>query len=168
MAEPELLVDLRHQPVDLVEAVVGHLGVEGAGDVQGLEVVAPVERGVVIGPLPRHRHCQLIGAGALARPVVARGNVLHEIDGIAVTGMTDLGECHRVPRCYRHAMAARGASCSPGSRTSCSAAIAFRSRKPSRPCVARRWTYCPRPKWPRGGIALRTAKPGEDPRTACA
>ena len=41
MAEPKLLVDLRHQPVDFRQPRLGHPEIEGAGQMQRLQVFPP-------------------------------------------------------------------------------------------------------------------------------
>jgi hypothetical protein len=52
MAEPELLVDQRHQAVDLAQPEIAHPEIEGASEMQRLQVVTPGKRNIVIAPRP--------------------------------------------------------------------------------------------------------------------
>src|SRR3990170_6873369 len=50
MAEPELLVDQRHQPVDLGEPPLRHPEIEGASQMQRLQIVPPAQRDMIVAP----------------------------------------------------------------------------------------------------------------------
>jgi hypothetical protein len=78
MAEPELLVDRSHQTLYLAAAVLGNLHVEGAGEMQRLDLVHPRERDLIVGPLPFRDDGDLILAGSLERPVVVGSDGLHD------------------------------------------------------------------------------------------
>ena len=49
---------------------------------QALQIFHPVERNVVIGPVPAHRDRNLVGVLALERPVVDRSDVLDDVHGM--------------------------------------------------------------------------------------
>jgi len=61
----------------------GHLEVERTGQVQRLDIVHPSERHVVVGPASFDRDRDLVGSGAVERPVVHRGESLDDVDRIA-------------------------------------------------------------------------------------
>jgi hypothetical protein len=92
MADPQLLVDERNQLLDLIAAAIGHLEVEGAGDVQAFEVFHPVERDVVVAPAAAHGNRDLVVVFALERPVVDGGDGLDDVDRMNGAIRLDLEE----------------------------------------------------------------------------
>ena len=82
MADPQLLVDQRDQRLHLGAAALRHLEVEGAGQMQRLDVVHPGEGDLVVGPLAGDQDGDLVVAGALERPVVARRQALDHVERI--------------------------------------------------------------------------------------
>ena len=60
MADPELLVDQRDEPQNLLAAALGHLEIERAGDMQRLHVLDPGERHVIFCPAPAHGDRHLV------------------------------------------------------------------------------------------------------------
>jgi hypothetical protein len=84
MAEQHLLVDDREQPHHLQRAVVGHLEVESAGQMQRLEILHPGEGDVIVAPGTRDRDGDLVLAGALERPVMRLRHMLDDVDGMQV------------------------------------------------------------------------------------
>ena len=77
-----LLVDQRDQLLHLVAAALRHLEVEGAGEMQRLDVVHPGERNLVVAPPAADQHGDLVVAGALERPVVDRGDAFDHVERI--------------------------------------------------------------------------------------
>src|SRR6185503_574678 len=63
-------------------AALGHLEVEGAGQMQRLDVAHPCVGQLVVGPAPGHQNGDLVVAGALERPVVAGRQPLDHVEGI--------------------------------------------------------------------------------------
>ena len=97
MAEPELLVDLRHQLVDFRQPRVGDLEIECAGEVQGFEIIAPIERDMIVCPAASDHQRQLVGGRAVSCPIMAGRDPFDQIDGVgAIVG--DIGNGHSGPR----------------------------------------------------------------------
>src|SRR6187549_223647 len=97
MAEPELLVDQRHKLVDIPEPQLAHLEIEGAGEVQRLEILPPSQGDMVLAPGPRHGERELVLRRALERPVMDRGDLLHNINGIGKMVVDSLCRSHACP-----------------------------------------------------------------------
>ncbi len=97
VAEPELLVDLGDELVDLGEARIRHLHLEGAGDVQRLQVVAPVEGHMIIRPLAGDLHGQLVIGGAIRGPIMSVCKLIDEIDRITRLKALDFTDGHSDP-----------------------------------------------------------------------
>src|SRR5919108_1158685 len=64
---------------------------------QGLQIVAPIERDVVIGPASGHNECQLVIAGPLISPIVALRDLLDEVDGVGHAIVARFIQCHSDP-----------------------------------------------------------------------
>ena len=79
-----LLVDQRDELLHFGAAALRHLELEGAGEMQRLDVVHPGEGDLVVGPLAAHQDGDLVVAGALERPVVGRGDPLDHVERIVV------------------------------------------------------------------------------------
>ncbi len=82
MAEPELLVDEREEPIDLVQPELGDLEVEGASKMQRLQIVPPGQRDMIIAPRAANRERELVG--------VLRSNVQSWMVAICSTMSTGL------------------------------------------------------------------------------
>jgi hypothetical protein len=54
--------------------------VEGGGEMQRLQILAPREREVMIAPAPRHREIELVTPGPFERPAVLLHRPLEHID----------------------------------------------------------------------------------------
>src|SRR5579871_6339560 len=91
MADPELLVDRGDQPLHLVLAGGRNLHVEGAGQVQRLDLRHPGEGELIVGPFAFGDDGDLVLTGAFERPVVIGGNVLHHRKRVAL-GINDAFE----------------------------------------------------------------------------
>ena len=70
MADPHLFVHMRDQLLHLGAAALGDLDVEGAGEMQRLELAHPGERHLIVVPLALDQDVDLVVAGPLERPVV--------------------------------------------------------------------------------------------------
>src|SRR5262249_60263563 len=54
MTEPQLLIDENEQPVDLRHPVPRNLEVESTGHMQAFQIIAPIERYMIVVPITRH------------------------------------------------------------------------------------------------------------------
>src|SRR5262245_66178884 len=97
MAEPELLVDQRHKLIDIPEPQLAHLEVEGAGEMQRLEILPPGQGDMILAPGSQHGERKLVGRRALERPVMDRGDLLHNINGICEMVVDSLCPSHAWP-----------------------------------------------------------------------
>src|SRR5690606_15478984 len=88
------LVDQRDELLDFGAPRLGHLEIEGTGNVQRLEVLHPVERHVVVAPGSAHRDRNLVIVLALEAPVVDGGNVLDDVHRVGGAFELDLQQCH--------------------------------------------------------------------------
>ena len=82
MADPHLLVDQGDEVQHLVAPPVGHLQVEGAGDVQGLDIGDPGEGDVVFGPASGHGDRHLVVVGPVEGPFVERSEAFQHIERV--------------------------------------------------------------------------------------
>jgi len=82
VADPEPLVDHRDQRLHVAAAALGNLEVEGAGEVQRLDVVHPGVRELIIGPATGHENRDLVVARAFERPVVDRRDSLDHVQRV--------------------------------------------------------------------------------------
>jgi hypothetical protein len=71
-----LLVDGGDQPLHLASARGRNLHVEGAGQVQRLDLTHPGKGELVIGPFALGDDGNLVFAGTLERPIIIGGNIL--------------------------------------------------------------------------------------------
>src|ERR671919_521420 len=79
MAKPELLVDQRHQLIDFREPPLRDLEIESASEMQRLQIVAPVQRDVIVAPGARDGQREFVRGGALEAPGMNGGDVLDHI-----------------------------------------------------------------------------------------
>src|SRR5215475_9729593 len=91
MAEPELLVDASDQPLHLGALGWRNLHVEGAGQMQRLDLRHPGEGELIVGPLALGDDGNLVVARAFERPVVVGGDVLNHRKRVAL-GINDAFE----------------------------------------------------------------------------
>ena len=70
------------QRLHFAAAAFGNLEVEGAGQMQRLDVAHPGVGDLVVGPLAGDQNGDLVVAGALERPVVHRRQAFHHVEGI--------------------------------------------------------------------------------------
>jgi hypothetical protein len=82
MADPQPLVDQRDQCRHFGAAALGNLEVEGAGQMQRLDVAHPGVGDLVVGPLAGDQDGDLVVAGAFERPVVHRRQMLHHVERV--------------------------------------------------------------------------------------
>src|SRR5262249_6188453 len=99
MPKPELLVDKRHQPVDLVKLEFCHLAIESASKVQRLKIVPPGQRDVVVAPGTRDRQRQLVGSTSFERPVVYGSDMLDHVHRVGELVVVSLCRCHACCLC---------------------------------------------------------------------
>src|SRR5690606_22761713 len=97
MAEPKLLVDLRNELVNFWQTVVRHLEIEGASQMQHLEIVPPIEREVIVRPAPRHDQRNFVIGSAITRPAVGMCYLFDDIDWIAHALIACFRRCHSQP-----------------------------------------------------------------------
>src|ERR1043166_4267219 len=97
MADPELLVDQPDQRHHLGPARLGNLEVEGAGEMQRLDVVHPGEGDLIVGPAALHRDRDLVVAVAVERPVMQRRKALDHVDRIVLAFRVMLDQRHARP-----------------------------------------------------------------------
>src|ERR1700742_4983065 len=83
MPDPQLLVDPGDQPLHLGPARLRNLHVEGAGQMQRLDLAHPGEGELIVGPFALGDDGDLVVAGTLERPVGMRGNVLDRRERVA-------------------------------------------------------------------------------------
>src|SRR5262249_61337754 len=96
MPDPHLLVDETDQPLHIGQTRLRHLHVEGASQVQRLDLVHPGERHLVIGPAAGNDETDLVLAGPFERPVVAGSHMLDDIERTATIIMRGFDEGHAV------------------------------------------------------------------------
>ncbi len=82
MADPEPLVDQRDQRLHFGAAALGNLEVEGAGQMQRLDVDHPGIGQLIFGPAAGHQNGDLVVAGAFERPVIAGRQALDHVERI--------------------------------------------------------------------------------------
>src|ERR1700744_1421770 len=83
MSDPELLVDAGDQLLHFAAACRWNLHVEGASQMQRLDLCHPGEGELIVGPLALGDDGDLVVAGTLERPVVMRGNILDRRERVA-------------------------------------------------------------------------------------
>src|SRR5580698_9300534 len=94
MSDPQLLV---HEPNELRHAGqprLRYLHVEGAGQVQRLDVTHPGEGNLVVGPAPGDDEPDLVFAGAFERPIVPGHHALDHVERMVVRISRNLDEGH--------------------------------------------------------------------------
>jgi hypothetical protein len=82
----------------LVAAALRHLEVEGAGEMQRLDVVEPGEGNLVVAPAAADQHGDLVVAGALERPIVECGDAFDDIERVRPWMLCELRLRHAVPK----------------------------------------------------------------------
>jgi hypothetical protein len=82
MAEPELLVDEADELQHLGPAPLGHLQVEGAGDMDRLDLGEPGDRDVIIRPAAGDGDGEFVVAVAVEGPVVESGKAFDRSRGL--------------------------------------------------------------------------------------
>src|SRR5690606_17803775 len=86
VAEEHLLIDEGDKAHDLKLAASWHLQIESAGDVQGLEILHPGKRNLIVGPGAGNRDRDLVVAVPLEAPVVGAGNMLDNVHRVGISG----------------------------------------------------------------------------------
>src|SRR5262249_45014877 len=94
MPDPHLLVDERDELLHLAAAALRHFELEGAGEMQRLDVEHPGIGDLVVAPFSRHQDGDLVLARALERPAVGGGHPLHDLERIAVGLFDKVDEGH--------------------------------------------------------------------------
>ena len=94
VSEPKLLINLGDQPVHLRQAVFRHLEIECAGQMQGFEIFAPIERDVIIRPGAGDHQCQFVVARAVRCPIVGGCQLFEKINRIYDALIVAFGRCH--------------------------------------------------------------------------
>lgn len=84
MPRPELFVDEREKMTHDRPLFRGNAQVECTGDVEPGEIVAPVQRELVVPPLTRYADVQLIFMASLEKPVANGSDLFEKIERIAV------------------------------------------------------------------------------------
>src|SRR6185312_10475172 len=87
VTDPELGVHV-HQKIGDVAApdTVGDAHVEGAGEMQRLQIVAPGKTEMMIAPAACHREIELVAARTLERPTIGFDGLLEHVDGMRRVG----------------------------------------------------------------------------------
>src|SRR5215510_3736368 len=94
VSDPHLFVDQRDQLLHLAAAALRHLELEGAGEMQRLDVEHPGVGDLVVGPFAGHQNGDLVLARALERPAVGRGHPLDHFEGIGQNRLDCVDEGH--------------------------------------------------------------------------
>src|SRR5262249_53678655 len=94
MSDPHLLVDQRDQLLHLAAATVRHFELEGAGEMQRLDIVHPGVGDLIIGPLPGGQDGDLVLARALERPSVGGRDSLDDFERVALGLFGKVDEGH--------------------------------------------------------------------------
>ena len=87
MADPELLVYLGDELNHLAAAKRRNLEIEGAGEMQRLDVVHPRERELVFGPVAAHHQGDFIVARAIERPIATGGQALDNVERVVCASL---------------------------------------------------------------------------------
>src|ERR1700730_3921803 len=130
MSDPQLLVDEGHKLLHFGKAQFRYAHVEGAGEMQRLDLAHPGEGDLIIRPAAGDDDRDLVLAGALERPAVAGRHVLDDVERTIVGVACDLDNGHAAStapvkwKCARHGTLPRT---QPGR-----AAICRRSNRPPR------------------------------------
>src|SRR6266851_4385328 len=82
MPDPQLLIDHRNELLHLAAAALRDLELEGAGEMQRLDVEHPGVGDLIVGPFAGHQDGDLVVAGALERPAIARCHPLDHVERI--------------------------------------------------------------------------------------
>src|SRR5262249_3607902 len=94
MPDPHLLVDERDELLHLAAAALRHFELEGAGEMQRLDVEHPGIGNLIVAPFSRHQDGDLVLACALERPAVGRGHPLHDLERVAMGLFDKVDEGH--------------------------------------------------------------------------
>src|SRR5215475_1700568 len=94
MPDPHLLVDQRDQQLHLAVQALRHLELEGAGEMQRLDVEHPGVGDLVVRPLAGHQDGDFVLARALERPAVGAGHPLDDVEGVHVRLFGKFDEGH--------------------------------------------------------------------------
>ena len=83
MADPQPRIHIHQQVGDvLARGAFGDAHVEGGGQVQGFQVVAPGEAEMMVAPLARHGQIQFVPAGAFKGPAIILDGAFQHVDGM--------------------------------------------------------------------------------------
>ena len=81
MADPQPRVHIHQQVGDILPAhIFGHPHVEGRGEMQRFEIVAPGKAEMMVAPFARHGQVQFVPARALKAPAVVLHRPLEQVD----------------------------------------------------------------------------------------
>src|SRR5262245_29837567 len=94
MPDPHLLVDERDELLHLAAAALRHFELEGAGEMQRLDVEHPGIGDLIVAPFAGHQDGDLVLARALERPAVGRGYPLHDLERVALGLFDTVDEGH--------------------------------------------------------------------------
>src|SRR6266487_4537701 len=94
MPDPHLLVDQRDELLHLAAAALRHFELEGAGEMQRLDVEHPGIGNLIVAPFAGHQDGDLVLARALERPAVGRGHPLHDLERVAMRLFGKVDEGH--------------------------------------------------------------------------
>src|SRR6516165_7367173 len=94
MPDPHLLVDQRDELLHLAAAALRRFELEGAGEMQRLDVEHPGIGNLIVAPFAGHQDGDLVLARALERPAVGRGHLLHDLERVALGLFDKVDEGH--------------------------------------------------------------------------
>ena len=94
MSDPHLLVDHRDELLHLAPAALRHFQLEGAGEMQRLDVEHPGVGHLIVGPFSGGEDRDLVLARPLERPAVAGSHPLDDLERVAIGLFGKLDEGH--------------------------------------------------------------------------
>jgi hypothetical protein len=94
MPDPHLLVDQRDELLHLAAAALRHFELEGAGEMQRLDVEHPGIGNLIVAPFAGHQDGDLVLARALERPAVGRGHPLDHLERVVMGLFGKVDEGH--------------------------------------------------------------------------